>query len=140
MITNLKLDKVHYVPKQLEPGILYYSKEFEIAAHLCACGCGNKIVTPLGPTDWVLTLHKGKPSLYPSIGNWQIPCRSHYWVKDGIIRWSYQWTEQQILAGRKNEEVRKKNYYKNFDRNEKNMSIFNRVVNWLFQKKKENKY
>ena len=80
MITNLQLNRVQYIPKKLEPGILYFSKKFGTATHMCPCGCDNKVVTPLGPTDWSLTIRKGKPTLYPSIGNWQIPCQSHYWI------------------------------------------------------------
>jgi hypothetical protein len=135
MITDFKLDKAKYIPKQLEPGILYFSKEFETAAHLCPCGCGNKIVTPLGPTEWLLTIRKGKPTLYPSIGNWQIPCRSHYWIKDGSVKWSYQWTEQQILAGQKNEQARRKIYYSSAKEKGKNLTIFRRISNWIFQRK-----
>jgi hypothetical protein len=137
MINRITLWKVHYMPKELEPGILYVSDEFETAAHLCACGCGNKVVTPLGPTDWSLTLKKRKPSLSPSIGNWQIPCRSHYWIRDGSIKWSYQLTEKQILTGRKNEEKRREAYYSNLKQKKKsNHSLLMRLVNWLFKEKK----
>jgi len=136
MITNLKLNKVYYVPKQLEPGILYFSKEFGIAAHLCPCGCGNKVVAPIAPTDWSLTVKRGKPTLYPSIGNWQIPCRSHYWVTDGKIVWSYQWTEDQIQDGRKHEEFQRKSYYENLERNRKEKSVFIQILNLFFKKGK----
>src|SRR5258705_8404627 len=111
MINKLKLNIVHYMPKELESEILYVSKEFGIAAHMCPCGCGNKIITPLGPTDWSLTVKNGRPTLYPSIGNWQIPCRSHYWITNGSIEWSYQWNEKQIFAGRQKEEKRREKYY-----------------------------
>ena len=32
-------------PEQLETGKLYVSMEFASVAHLCACGCGNVILT-----------------------------------------------------------------------------------------------
>lgn len=48
----MELQRVHYMPKDLKPGILYVSEEFGAAAHLCACGCGMKVSTPLGPTEW----------------------------------------------------------------------------------------
>lgn len=51
-IERLRLERVHYMPKVLEPGVLYVSEEFGAAAHLCACGCGAKIRTPLAPTEW----------------------------------------------------------------------------------------
>ena len=37
---KFKMRRVHYMPKDLKPGILYVSEEFNIAIHLCACGCG----------------------------------------------------------------------------------------------------
>jgi hypothetical protein len=68
---KIKLQQVRHMPQILEAGILYVSEEFEIAMHLCPCGCGAKISTPLGPTDWKITYTSAGPSLYPSIGNWQ---------------------------------------------------------------------
>jgi hypothetical protein len=55
------------------------------AGHLCACGCGNKVVTPLDPAEWSFRDRSGLPTLFPSIGNWQLPCRSHYLITDGRI-------------------------------------------------------
>lgn len=135
MINKLKLNMVHYMPKGLEPGILYVSEEFGIAGHMCPCGCSNKIITPLSPTDWSLTIKKGRPTLYPSIGNWQLPCRSHYWVKDGSIEWSYSWSEEQIMAGRQKEERRRESYYNNLPLKKKSKSIFRRALNWLLKRK-----
>ena len=126
---------VHYMPKGLEPGILYVSEEFGIAGHMCPCECGNKIITPLSPTDWSLTIKKGRPTLYPSIGNWQLPCRSHYWVKDGSIEWSYSWSEEQIMAGRQKEEKQRESYYNNLPLKKKSSSIFSRALNWLLKRK-----
>lgn len=48
---NIRLERVHFMPTALEPRVLYVSEEFGAAAHLCACGCGSKIRTPLGPTE-----------------------------------------------------------------------------------------
>jgi Family of unknown function (DUF6527) len=108
---RIKLLPVKFLPKELEPWVLYVSEEFSVAGHLCPCGCGNKIITPLGPTEWSFTENNRKPTLYPSLGNWQLPCRSHYWITEGEIEWSYQWTEEQIIAGRQSEEKRKRNHY-----------------------------
>lgn len=109
---RFKLQKVHYMPKQLEPGILYVSHEFGTAAHLCACGCGAKIRTPLGPTEWAVTETAAGPSLWPSVGNWQQACKSHYVIKRGEIEWARQWSEAQIKNGRAREERRREAYYK----------------------------
>lgn len=111
MNSKIRLRHVEFVPKVLDAGILYVSKRFRVAAHLCPCGCGSKIITPLGACEWSLTVKKGRPTLYPSIGNWQIPCKSHYWIANGEIEWSYQWTDEEIEVGRKKEQARRKLYY-----------------------------
>lgn len=108
---EIDLEYVHYMPKQLMPGVLYVSREFKTAAHLCACGCGSKVRTPLTPTEWRLTVSKRGPTLTPSIGNWQLECRSHYWIQDGDFVWSNQWTETQIEKGRQNEDFRRRKYF-----------------------------
>lgn len=118
------------MPKTLEPGILYVSEEYRSAAHLCVCGCGcgEKIRTPLGPTDWKLTEESEGPTLYPSIGNWQHECQSHYFIKNGQVVWATKWTSAQIESGRKAEELRNKEYYSTIN---KNNSIFDKILNWL---------
>lgn len=111
MIDEFRLARVQYVPKILESGVLYVSDEFETAVHLCACGCGSKVTTPLGPTEWRVTEKNGIPTLSPSVGNWQLPCRSHYLIIAGKTRWAAQWSEAQIHAGRKAEQTRREAYY-----------------------------
>lgn len=99
------------MPKELQPGVLYVAEEFGAAAHLCACGCGAKIRTTLGPVDWSLEETPDGPSLDPSIGNWQQACQSHYWIRRGEIVWAGKWTAQQIAAGRRSEQERARAYY-----------------------------
>ena len=101
---KFKMRRVHYMPKNLKSGILYVSEEFNIAIHLCACGCGSKVKTPLGVTDWSLEKTKAGPSLRPSIGNWQQACQSHYWITGGKVVWAEKWTAEDIAARRCNEE------------------------------------
>lgn len=110
-ITRLSLLRVHYMPKALEPGILYVSEEFDVAGHLCACGCGNKVMTPLGPSEWSFEESTEGPSLRPSVGNWQLPCKSHYWITRGNVEWSGEWSSAQIELGRRAEEERRLAYY-----------------------------
>ena len=109
------------MPKDLRPGILYVSEEFGIALHLCPCGCGSKIRTPLSPTDWTFKETDEGPSLYPSVGNWQHACQSHYWITQGEICWAEAWTEEQILAGQQAEDARAHAYYDALDRRRKGM-------------------
>lgn len=115
-VEELGLERVKYMPRNLEPGVLYVSEEFAIAGHLCACGCGEKVMTPLGPTEWRFTERHGSASLWPSIGNWQLPCRSHYVIRDGGIVWSGQWTDAQVVSGRAAEERRRQSYYADRER------------------------
>ncbi len=75
-----------FIPVTPEPAALYISMQYETAVHLCACGCGTKVVTPFGPDDWVMTFD-GSVSLRPSVGNGQHPCRSHYFIRNGRVDW-----------------------------------------------------
>ncbi len=97
---GLRLELVEDMPEQFAPGVFYVSEEYEIACHRCACGCGNLVYTPLGPTEWSFRSERGKPSLRPSIGNWSLPCRSHYWIKGGRIIWARNWSDDEVDAGR----------------------------------------
>lgn len=123
------LQRVHYIPRELKPGILYVSEEFDVAGHLCACGCGAKVITPLGPTEWTFTATPHGPSLSPSIGNWQLPCKSHYWVDGGTIKWSIAWTPEQVEHGRRSEYARRRDYYES--RKFKKEPTTARITRWL---------
>lgn len=113
---KIKLQRVQYMPKELEPGVLYVAEEFGVAAHLCPCGCGSKIRTPLSPTEWTLEETSRGPTLYPSVGNWQQACQSHYWIYEGEVKWADKWAPRQIAAGRRGEEGRRRAYYQSLDR------------------------
>ena len=126
---KFELARVHYMPKDLKPGVLYVSEKFDIAMHLCACGCGAKIKTPLGPTEWCVEETTSGPSLRPSVGNWQQACQSHYWIDRGEIRWAKKWTSEQIAAGRRHEEERRRAYYDALDR--KCGGIMQRLWRWV---------
>lgn len=126
---KIRLQRVHYMPKELEPGVLYVSEEFSTAAHLCACGCGSKIRTPLGPTEWSLEETSRGPTLYPSIGNWQQTCKSHYWIRHGQVVWADKWMPEQIEAGRYAEESRRVAYYDVLD--SQRSRLLRKFWNWL---------
>jgi uncharacterized protein DUF6527 len=111
VVSTITLQRVKYLPRELSPRVLYVSEEFAVAGHLCACGCGSKVITPLGSAEWALSERNGLPTLRPSVGNWQLPCRSHYVIADGQIHWGDQWSDMQVAAGRHAEEQRRKAYY-----------------------------
>jgi Family of unknown function (DUF6527) len=121
---------VKQMPAVLEPGFLYVSAEYGTAAHLCACGCASKIRTPLGPTEWMLEEDSSGPTLEPSIGNWQRPCRSHYWIVEGRVRWAESWSAEQVEAGRRYEDARRNEYYDSV-RGGFFAAIWRRLVEWF---------
>jgi hypothetical protein len=98
---------VELVPEALEPGLLYVSLEHGTMVHLCACGCANEVVLPLTPVDWRLTYDGENVSLWPSVGSWSLPCRSHYVVTGGGVRWAGDWTDAEIEAGRRRDRSRR---------------------------------
>jgi hypothetical protein len=126
---KFEMERVHYIPKELKPGVLYVSEEFDIAIHLCACGCGSRVKTPLGPTEWSISETKSGVTLRPSVGNWQQPCRSHYLITRGKIVWAPQWSAEEIAAGRSQEQQRREAYYDALDR--KRGGMFQRLWRWL---------
>jgi Family of unknown function (DUF6527) len=113
---TFEIQRVHYMPKELAPQILYVSEEFDIAMHLCACNCGSVVKTPLGPTEWSVKEGESGPTLRPSVGSWQLPCQSHYLITRGEIVWCEKWSEVEIAAGRRGEERRRKAFYNDLDR------------------------
>ena len=102
---------VEYVPKQLEDGVLYVSIRFGTVVHRCACGCREEVVTPLGPAEWKLTYDGRTVSLAPSIGNWSFPCRSHYWIDEGRVRWARGFSEAEVALVRQEAKQRRDGYY-----------------------------
>lgn len=110
-ISDLSHRFVEFIPEILEDGVLYVSIEYATAAHKCFCGCGNEVITPLTPTDWKIIFNGESVSIYPSIGNWSFSCRSHYWIENNKVIWSWKWTQQEIDDGRAFEALVKKKYY-----------------------------
>jgi hypothetical protein len=103
---------VDLVPEQLEDGVLYVSIPFATAIHRCCCGCSREVVTPLTPTDWRVTFDGETVSLRPSIGNWGFPCRSHYWIERGEVRWARSMSPAAIADGRAADRAAKAAYYR----------------------------
>ena len=91
---------VHLVPEMIEEGVLYVSLPLSVAIHRCACGCRNEVVTPLGDDGWTLRRKGTSVSLYPSIGNWSFPCRSHYFIMNSEAVWAAPATPEMIAASR----------------------------------------
>jgi hypothetical protein len=108
---HLKHVFVESAPDELDGHTLYVSLQYASVIHRCCCGCGREVVTPLSPTDWSLTFDGVSISLWPSIGNWNSPCRSHYWIENSRVHWASNWSDERISRGRAAEALARVRYY-----------------------------
>jgi hypothetical protein len=98
----MKLDHrfVEYMPERLENGVLYVSTRFRIVSHNCCCGCGHEVVLSLSPKTWKLIFDGETVSLHPSIGNWKLDCKSHYWIRKNTVEWAETWEDMKRREAR----------------------------------------
>ena len=108
---NIEHKFVEVIPDEIPYGILYISIRYKTAVHQCICGCKNEVVTPISPTDWHLSFDGQSISLHPSIGNWNFPCKTHYWITHNKILHSKLGTNEQVEEGRKKDIWRKKSFF-----------------------------
>ena len=104
MTLTRKVAKVTYsyqlvtrTPKDLSEGIVYHNEDFELAALLCACGCGHR-VDLLVPDSHQISLANGRPTIRPSIAVCDAPCKSHFFVTAGRVEWLPAFTQAQARA------------------------------------------
>jgi hypothetical protein len=102
---------VEEIPTSLDEGTLYVSIPYDTVTHLCACGCGCEVVTPLHPAQWRLTYDGETASLFPSVGSWGLPCRSHYIVRDNQVLWARTWSIDEVRAVRETDRVAIEQHY-----------------------------
>ena len=101
---------VEYIPETLADGTIYVSVRFATAVHLCCCGCGSEVVTPISPADWQVTFDGVSVSLDPSIGIWSLPCQSHYWIRRNRVVWARRRRRNEIEAGRLQDRLTQEQY------------------------------
>lgn len=106
-IKQIRPESVEFIPERLEEGVLYISERYRTAVHKCCCGCGQEVVTPLSPAEWAVKRNGGRVSLWPSIGNWSYPCRSHYVIWDSRVLEAKAMTERQIQRVKANDRADK---------------------------------
>jgi len=106
-IKQIRHEFIEFIPERLEDGVLYISERYRTAVHKCCCGCGQEVVTPLSPAEWSVELYGGRVSLWPSIGNWSFPCRSHYVIRDSRVLEAKAMTERQIQRVKANDRADK---------------------------------
>lgn len=87
---------VEFIPEHMEEGVLYISERYRTCSHKCCCGCGEEVVTPLSPSEWKLTREDDLVSLWPSVGNWEYACRSHYVIGRNRVKWAGAMTARQV--------------------------------------------
>lgn len=111
-INHFRTEFVECIPNPRKEGVLYISTAFKTAVHSCACGCGNKVVTPLNPARWKFTWDGEDTTISPSVGNWDFPCQSHYLIVAGRVQWSSTWSQRQIAAGKIDDKSARDDYTK----------------------------
>lgn len=94
---------VDSVPEDLEDKVIYISIKYSTVIHKCPCGCGNEVVTKLAPQRWRITFDGETVSLFPSVGNWGMPCQSHYWIEKNKVLWAESWSKEKIRKVQKRE-------------------------------------
>lgn len=104
-VEHLSPEVVDSFPRPMSEGTLYVSLVFNSCGHLCCCGCKREVITPLSPAQWSITYDGQDVSLSPSIGSWEIGCKSHYWIKNGRVQWSRQFTQVEIRSNQARDRV-----------------------------------
>ena len=77
---------VDRIPTQMREGVVYHTEELELAALLCACGCGHR-VNLLVPDGHQVLNEGGYATIRPSVGVFDAPCKSHFVVSAGDVHW-----------------------------------------------------
>jgi hypothetical protein len=82
---TIKYEIVECIPNNVEEGILYISLMYETSRHKCPCGCETEIIVPCGKDGWEFKFNGDLVSITPSIGNFYLPCKSHYYITNNEI-------------------------------------------------------
>jgi hypothetical protein len=88
---------VEFMPQwdEMEYGVVYISIRFKTSSHLCMCGCGEVVVTPIKPNRWRITFDGKTISFMPSVGNCNLECKSHYWIKKNEVDFLRNFTKSE---------------------------------------------
>lgn len=107
---RFEIVEVERFPADIKPGALYWSREFKMCAHRCACGCGDVIQLPVDDLNFRIIEDNNGVTLRPSVGNWNI-CDAHYYITGGDVEWLPKLSPAQIAAGRGAEDARREAFY-----------------------------
>lgn len=98
-------EAVERIPTVLRPGVVYHNGEFQLAALMCACGCGHRI-TLLVPDGHRISVQGSVPSITPSILVADAPCHSHFFITEGGVEWLRAFSPSQAEAVMRRQVVR----------------------------------
>lgn len=85
---DISFKLIDSIPNTLEDNVLYICDRYSLAIHKCMCGCNHKVINALDKEMyWEYKITYNKISMYPSIGNWHLNCRSHYWIRKNRVYW-----------------------------------------------------
>ena len=104
------LVEVERFPSVIEPGSLYWSREFKMCAHRCACGCGDVIQLPVDELNYRIVERDSGVTLRPSVGNWGV-CDAHYLITGGEVEWARKWSPEEIAIARAMEDARREAHF-----------------------------
>jgi hypothetical protein len=103
-IATVDHEFVAYIPEELAPAVVYVSLQYKVATHLCCCGCGERVVTPLNPAQWSVTYDGQTISLNHSIAGGS--CGSHYFIRRGKVCWAAAMSQRQLaLAAQRDQDA-----------------------------------
>lgn len=97
---------VEFIPaegKDLIPGIVYISMKYNTVVHRCPCGCGGLSEFTLDPIRFRIEYDGKSVTFSPSIGNSNLQCRSHYWIRGNHIQWCTPMKDWETKAAQRRE-------------------------------------
>ena len=94
---SMRLEEMEFLPdnSMLDHGIMYFSAKYQVAKHICVCGCGEVSATPMveqfgqekhDKNAWII-IDKYPLTIDASFHH-RFNCRSHYSIKKGYIVWN----------------------------------------------------
>ena len=64
---------------------------------------------------WRLSFDGVSVTLEPSIGNWNFPCQSHYWIRRNRVVWARRWHREEIEASQLHDRLVQERYFGDAD-------------------------
>lgn len=128
---TIRHEFVEFIPDVLSAGVVYVSISYATAAHNCFCGCGNKVVTPLSRKGWSVTYNGESVSLHPSVGNYGLPCQSHYFIRGDQVLWARNMSQQEVDADRLRDGLLPSSDRSKLVASDLSSSVARRLFGWL---------